>query len=385
MLRLIAAAALVAFAAGSASPASVTVDLRDRSVTPAMIPLPAHAVGRMQVAPLGPPMPAGAVAYIHQWPGVYFEAAFSGERVVLAFADPANEYRLLIDDRPPIPIVRPGDAEIRVGGLGPGRHRLRLEQVTESGNAPGVFRGFYIPPDQTAGAVAPRARQIEFIGDSIMSGFGARAGKFDCAPGEARLTSDTQDAYAALTAKALYADYQINAISGRGLIRNFGGLDPEGAMLRTYPYVFLDRTRPYADPHWRPQIIVIRLIADFVSPLKPGEPWTDFDQVARDYVQGYAALIGELHARDPGATILVQWPDAAQLGDAAHFEAFEAMRRAIEAAADQAGATVRFFPLDVDQSEGAACAHHPSPRTQATMAAALTAYIAAHPEYWRGR
>jgi hypothetical protein len=352
-----------------------------------MTALPIHAVGRMLAQPLGPPAPRGAMAYVHQWPGVYFEAAFSGDRVVLAFADPANEYRLLVDDQAPIAIAQPGDAQVRVEGLGQGPHRLRLEKVTESIGARGAFRGFYVPRQAHAGVAPPRPRQIEFIGDSTMSGFGARAGKVDCTGDEVRLTSDTQDAYAALAARQFGADYQVNAISGRGLVRNYDGAEPDAAMLQVYPYVFFDRTTPYSDPDWRPQIVVVRLIADFVSPLKPGERWTDLNQVASDYVRGYAKLIAEVHARAPTATILIQWPSDRQLGDQSHVQAFGSLRKAIEAGAAGTGAPLAFFNVDIDEGEdlGPACAHHPSLKAHAKMAAALAAFISAHPEYWQGR
>jgi hypothetical protein len=384
-LRRLALAAFLAAAAGAASAATVVKDPRHRSVTAAMVPLPVHAVGRMVVEPLGPPMPAGAAAYVHQWPGVYFEAAFRGDRVVLAFADPANEYRLLVDDQAPIAIAQPGDGQIRVEDLGPGPHRLRLEKVTESVGARGAFRGFFVARAADVEPAPSRPRQIEFIGDSTMAGFGARSGKIDCPGDEARLTSDTQDAYAALAARKLDADYQVNAISGRGLVRNFGGADPEGALLKVYPFTFLDRTVPYVDPGWRPQIVVVRLIADFVSPVKPGERWANLNQVANDYVQGYASLIAEVRARAPAATILIQWPSDRELGEARNVAAFANLRRAIAGAAAGTGAPLAFFDLDVGADIGAACAYHPSLAQQAKMAAALAAYISAHPEYWQGR
>jgi hypothetical protein len=384
-MRRLALTALLALAAGAAQATSVVRDAQDRSVTPAMVPLAVHAVGRMLAQPLGSPAPPGAMAYVHQWPGVYFEAAFSGDRVVLAFDDASNEYRLLVDDQAPIAIAQPGDAQFRVEGLGPGPHRLRLEKVTESIGAHGTFRGFYIPPDEQASVAAPRPRQIEFIGDSSMSGFGARAGKVACAGDEARLTSDTQQGYAALTAKRFDADYQINAISGRGLVRNYKGVEPDGAMLQVYPYTFFDRTQPYSDPQWRPQIIVVRLIADFLTPVQPGERWADLRQVAVDYVKGYEALIAELHARDPTATILLQWLDERQLRDRVYVEAFAAMRGDIEAAAAQAGAPLAFFELDVKPVKVEGCAHHAGLETHARMAAALADYLSAHPEYWQGR
>jgi len=95
----LAAALLATFAANAAKAQDVTVDAANRSVTADMRALPVHVGGRVETAPLPAPLPAGATAFLHEWPGVYFEAAFRGDRVVLRFDDPANEYRLLVDDR----------------------------------------------------------------------------------------------------------------------------------------------------------------------------------------------------------------------------------------------------------------------------------------------
>ena len=125
-LRLSILIIALAVQASGALAATVTRDAARQSVTADMITLPVRAVGRMSKTPLPPPLPAGAIAYTHEWPGVYFETAFIGERLVLRFDDGWHEYRLRVNDAPPITIAQPGHADIVIGGLAKGPHHIRL-------------------------------------------------------------------------------------------------------------------------------------------------------------------------------------------------------------------------------------------------------------------
>ena len=125
---------------------------------------------------------------------------------------------------------------------------------------------------------AARARQIEFIGDSLTAGYG-NLSDHPRLLGERRVnrTTNTDLSFGALTAKALNADYQINAFSGRGMVRNYNGGEP-GTSYRTY----YDRALLHVDGDvwqnpgtWRPQLVVVGLgINDFSTAINPGEPWT---------------------------------------------------------------------------------------------------------------
>ncbi|HEU4651296.1 MAG TPA: GDSL-type esterase/lipase family protein, partial [Croceibacterium sp.] len=304
------AVALAAFAAGGAAAQTVTVDPANRSVGGDMHPLAVHVGGRVATEPLPAPVPAGARAFVHEWPGVYFEAAFRGDRVVLKFDDPANAYRLLVDDLPPIALAQPGAAEVTVGGLADGVHRLRLEKVTESIDRPATFAGFYVPA--TARPIAlppPRARQIEFIGDSLMAGYGVRSDTRQCTREEVRLRTDTQAAYPALVARRFDADYQVNAISGRGLVRNYAGELPAAPLPAVYPRALPSRDGAWRDPAWQPQVIVVGLYTnDFSTPLGPGERWATPEQLVAAFTAAYRPLLAELHRRAPGAAVLVVSP-----------------------------------------------------------------------------
>ena len=198
------AAILWAGAAGAQTLTPVSAIPADRQV------LPVHVGGRVVAHPL----PGNTTEYEHQWPGVYFESRFDGTQVYLAFNDALNEYRLLIDGQAPLTVNQPGKGAFEITGLAPGAHGIRLEKITESQAVSGAFDGFFIAANEKALPIGGRVRQMEFIGDSSMTGYGDRSTTRQCTDEERRARTDTQQGFAALTAKHFDADYQINAISG---------------------------------------------------------------------------------------------------------------------------------------------------------------------------
>ena len=365
--------------AAAATP-TVATDALNRSVTADMLSLPVHIGGRAKIAPSAGATPKGARTYVHEWPGVYFEAAFRGDRVVLKFDDAANEYRLLVDDLAPITLAQPGRVEVRVGGLVPGRHRLRLEKVTESVDRVGTFGGFYVPRTAKALPVRARARQIEFIGASSMTGYGNRSASRQCTTEEVRLRTDTQHGFPARVAKHYDADYQINAISGRGAVRNYGGVLPDRVLPRVYPLTLPSGAARYADPLWRPGLFIIALSNDAATPLKPGEAWRTDAELAADYAAGFGAFVAALHKRSPSAAMLILWFDVTPATDSRLAQYIREAERTITAAARKAGVReIAFLPLVDLGYESSACDHHLSLRDHARMAAWMIRYLDAHP------
>jgi len=331
-------------------------------------------------------MPGGGKAYEHQWPGVYFESRFKGPKVYLAFSDPYNEYRLLIDDLAPVTINQPGEARLEVGGLADGPHSVRLEKVTESIAHAAAFDGFYIPADEKALAVPQRPRRIEFIGDSSMTGYGDRSDTRTCSDEEVRARTDTQVGFAALAAKHFDADYRINAWSGRGVVRNYGGVEPDLTMSQVYPFVLFDKSVRDEDKHWQPQIVMLKLNADMSTPLKAGEKWASKEALAADYEKGYRAFAAMLHRKYPKAAFVVWTDDVSKLSDPKELAEVQAYEDALRKTAAQIGiARIGFIPLDAKAIEGTACRYHGSLADHRRMADAITAYVDAHPGLWDGR
>ena len=369
---------------------NVVIDPKNQTITADMQTLLPHIVGRVQAQPLPAPLPAGALSYSHEWPAVYFEAAFEGSQIFLKFNDSSNEYRVLIDDLPSIAIAQPGASEITIGGLSLGQHAIRLEKVTESSWIVGAFDGFYLPSGAKSFATAPKPRQIEFIGDSDMTGYGIRSTTRTCTQDEVRLLSDAQIAYPALLAKALRADYQVNAISGRGMIRNYGG-GGENSISAVYANILPDlgpdaEQTPYLDQSWQPQIIVVALgDNDFSTPLLPSEKWPSNTSLIDDFETSTKDFLTTLHHTNPNAALILVQFDGTILTDAEKQRLTSLQISGLPQMATAIGfRSVDTVSMAAQAPERSACDYHASKADQQRRADWLAAYISARPALWQG-
>jgi len=353
----------------------VHIDWHSRAITAQMTALDVHVVGRVDKKLLRQASPSQAASYIHQWPGIYFEAAFVGTAVTLKFDDAGNEYRLYIDAQKPIAIVRPGKVEITFSRLRSGRHRLRLEKVSESGASNGAFQGFYIAGGAGPVRVEPRSFQMEFIGDSTITGYANRLSKQKCTNEEVKAATDTQAAFPALVAKHYGADYQVNAVSARGVIRNFAGILPGYTLPQLYPFTLLDKTVPYYDPLWQPKVVFIKLNADFVGELNPSERWTNFFEVARDYGPAFGLFLGQLHRRTADASFVIWWFDTEAVNPPTA-KLIRQMQQQIINVAGKAGATkLQFMPVSDAGLQRDACDGHYSIKDHGILARRVIAFL----------
>lgn len=309
---------------------------------------------------------------------------------MLKFDDASHEYRLFVDDAAPITLFRPGNVEITVGGLSLKAHRLRLEQVSESFLGFGSFDGFYVARDARPLPVKPRRRQIEFIGPSGMAGFGARSPKPECSFDELARTSDTQQAYTVLTAKHFDADYQVNANSGHGLIRNVRGARDGPGLISLYGRTLLEEPTPYSDPNWRPRIIVIQGLVDIaIGDPEPGEKWATADALWADWLAAYRGFIADLHRRSPHAAFILEWPDAETANALDYRTALAAARQALADAAHREGVRMILFSYPdrktLTRMEQTGCDHHPNLEDHHLFAGWLERIIDAHPGIWDGK
>jgi lysophospholipase L1-like esterase len=248
----------------------------------------------------------------YTWPGVYFEGRFRGTSVGISLNDASNYYDVQIDGRTVSTLTKPGRTTYWVRNLSNAEHRVRLVKRSESPWAAGEFGGF-------VGTVLPkpaaRARQIEFIGDSLTAGYGNMSTTRDCsANGGVDRNTNADLSFGALTSRTLNADYQINAFSGRGMVRNYGGGEP-GTSYRTYYDRALLNVEGdvWQNPGtWRPQLVVVGLgTNDFSTALKPGEQWPDEQSLVAAYKSAYHGFLDKLRTRyGSGTTIVVSVPEA---------------------------------------------------------------------------
>jgi hypothetical protein len=117
-----------------------------------------------------------------------------------------------------------------------GSHTYRLIKISESN--PGGIHLYKITTDKSGKfdePPKPSNRRIEFIGDSFTVGFGneGQNGQDESLVFE---KTNASKSYAFLIADGFKADFQVNAFSGRGLVRNYDNIVPEWPIPRLYDF-----------------------------------------------------------------------------------------------------------------------------------------------------
>jgi lysophospholipase L1-like esterase len=301
------------------------------------------------------------------WPGTQIRARFSGPGISIVLKDTGtSDYDVAIDGGPPVLEVVSGDTHTYelAAGLAPGEHDLVLTKRTET--ATGVtqvlgFSGAVVPTP------APSGRGIEMIGDSMTCGYGVLGASQACA-----FSPDTEDeemAWGALAAKELGALHSVTAVSGMGLLRNFGGETTE-TMPARYDRALADDPSSTWDAHaFEPDVIVIDLGTNDFNDGK-GDPGPAFQAT-------YTTFLATLRARHAQAHIVAA-TSPMLVGDDR-----TTLRTYVQAAvsARQSAGDAKVSWLDMDQqvaTDGYGCAFHPSATTQKKMATALVAHLKSH-------
>ena len=325
----------------------------------------AHTAGRVKIA-------AGAARF--SWPGVYFEGRIRGTGVGVVLDDPNSDYDIQVDGVTAATLVNPAAGAHWVNNLTDAVHTVRLVKRNESPWATAAFGGFVAAP---GGAVlakpAARTRQIEFIGDSHTAGYGNTSTTRDCSGDEVNRTTNADTSFGALTAKRLNADYQINAFSGRGMVRNYNGGEP-GTSYRTYyerALLAVDGDRWPVPADWRPQLIVVGLgINDFSTAINSGEPWTP-DSLIAAYRTAYHGFLDLLRARYGATAVIVvlsaHMSDTTALGDAT--------RQIVRERNSRGDDRVRHLSYGDTGLDLLGCHWHPSQRDHQAIAEQLHSFV----------
>ena len=329
----------------------------------------------MHVGGLAADAAAGGKTY--QWPGIYFEAQFSGPEVIVRFDDNANNFNVIVDGRNRMIVKKPGQATMTLDDLGPGPHSIRVEKRSETQHATGRFIGFAVPSAADIRPAPPaRPRQIEFIGDSLTAGYGNTSAFGDCHGDDVFETTDTQQAFGPLIARHYDADYRIEAYSGAGLVRNSGGRTPDFHMTDLIQRPILDQPDADLSP-WTPQIVIVNLGGnDFNSPLQAGEKWPDMTSLILDYRTRYVAFVKALRARYPEAEIqLSTTTDKIPFLPALVDSVFGDLKTDGVTGIDR---------INWPAMQRTGCDRHPNIRDDATVAQLYVDYIDHHPQLWQG-
>ena len=271
--------------------------------------------------------------------------------------------------------MQPDPGVYAIDGLTQAAHTIEILVATESQDAPNTFGGFAVPTDEKPLPSPPRPHQIEIIGDSHTVGYGNLSATRDCTEDQVWANTDDTQAFGALTATHYDADYQVNAISGRGVVRNYNGT-PADTLPQAYPYVLFDKQQKVSDPAWHPQVIVIALgTNDFTTRLHAGEPWKTRDELHASYEATYSQFLQSLRATNPAALIIV-WAT-----DMADGEIEAEAQKVVHARQQQGDHSIQFLPID--GLTFSACNWHPSLADEKVIADKLIHIIDADPQVWK--
>ena len=316
----------------------------------------------------------GQPSYTYAWPGVYFEAQFTGDFVDTKIDDDQNNLNLSIDGALKLTLTKPGHTTIAENDLSPGHHMIRLEKTTESQASTGTFDGFYVSSPRQALPVPQYDRRIEFIGDSFTVGYGDTSQSQACTVEDVARTTDTSHAFGPLTAKHFGAAYRINAYSGDGVVRNYTGIRSSLPFPVIYPYALLDQSTLATDEGWTPDVVVIGLgTNDFSTPLSPNERWKTRDALRSDFIASYVEFVKGVRAKWPAAHFILM---SATDYDSERIDAVNAVADRLKVSGMTGLEVLPFGNLDYH-----ACQGHPSLKDHATLSQLLIDRISRLPKF----
>lgn len=242
---------------------------------------------------------ANPLAPRFDWPGVSILAVFQGTSVGIRLTDGNSNYNAFIDGALNQVIATTGATQYDITGLSPGTHTLLLTRRNEGYFGIATFNGLVLEDGMTLLAPpAPPIRRIEYVGDSITCGYGNESATVTCNAAQYRAFENNYLTYAALSARAVCAEYHIVSYSGKGMVRNYGDVNPTSPdpMPYIYPQLLVNQASPsYNFSQWIPDAVVIFLgTNDFSTTPQPSQAV---------FQTGYMNFITTLRSNYPSARI----------------------------------------------------------------------------------
>lgn len=198
------------------------------------------------------------------YPSAQIEAIFTGTSLRM-MAKPGSGYFMAeIDKAEPFKVSFMGrqDSIVQLAtALPEGEHHVKITYIIEGYQLRAEFWGFIL--DEGGALVRlpePPDRRIEFIGNSITCGYGNENDDKN-----EHYSYDSENhyySYAALTARALGAEYQAVCRSGIGIYRNYDGPETgnEDCMPAEYPYTcYHDKSQLWDFSRFTPQVVCLNL------------------------------------------------------------------------------------------------------------------------------
>ena len=316
------------------------------SATPAPVPTIRY-VGRFDMS--------DPTAVRFAWSGSTIIARFKGTGIAAHLNDQGrNAFQVIVDGEPKA-IVKPTqtrDIYPLAEGLADGVHEIALYKRTEAEVGEVVFRGF----DVTGGSLLPAGpapeRRIEFIGDSITTGYGNEGPGPVCTFNSYEQNHYTT--YAGVATRALNAESITIAWSGKTI----------GQVTDVWDRTLLAKPEPlWSFKSWTPQMVVMKIGTNNFATYDPGE--------AR-IVRIYGQLFDKVRKEYPGAFVLGMLGPMLSDNYPEGKKNLTIAKRYFKAAAakiKERDANFEFVELpEQKHSDGLGCGFHPSVKTHKLMA-----------------
>lgn len=249
--------------------------------------------------------------------------------------------------------------------LARGNYLVEIVHCSESLPGESFVYGVQLSKSEEFLPIVKSSRRIEFIGDSYTVGYGVEA--LGPEEGTVEETTNTTKSYAYLIAEKLRADYRISAFSGRGLVRNYAGIEPKWPIPELIKYTVpgmaaSDKGGALRDfSAWVPSVMVIFVgINDFQG--EGGHP------SQAEFVKAYREMLSKFRKNYPGVKFLLVatkvWPEDLLI---------PAVQQVFE---EENKAGFKDIAMKVVYSENTALHGHPNERSQAEMARILLPEVA---------
>lgn len=295
------------------------------------------------------------------WSGNGLVFRFFGTHAAVHLDDTAVFFSLLVDGKlQPRFETKPGARWYALAtDLDPGIHEIHLYRRTEPLLGLTRVLGIDVGPSGQLLELPAIERRLEIIGDSISCGFGNEGADEWCA-----FSPETENhyiSYGAITGRNLGAAVDTIAVSGRGVVYNYGGntVDPM-PVLYERSLAFDETSRWHFSPSAVDAVIINLGTNDFTIQPNPSEAI---------FGGAYEALLKRVRANYPQAFILCLTPTL--LAGEEQAEAGAYVQRAVDEFRAAGDTRIKAHTLKF-VSTGWGCARHPSRATHAAMAEALT-------------
>jgi len=232
------------------------------------------------------------------WPGVQIRTKFEGTSCSMSLKDGNNDYNVFIDGRLHKIIRTTSDTVyVLANGLENKTHTLLITKRTEALFGIAAFEGFILDggKDLVKSIKILKKRKIEFVGDSYFTGFCSEGDSSDCV-----FSRETQSSYVSFgpqLARKLDADYSIVAISGSGVVKNYGDSlrSSEFPLPYYYERVCMNDTLLWDFNRWQPDVVVVRIGRN--------DYWKEPHPKREMFRTAYLKLLNEIRRRYPKAEI----------------------------------------------------------------------------------